>query len=48
MENELDKIDQAAHWMAEAVKSDQLIHVYGTGGHNFMIACELFMRAGMR
>lgn len=32
--------------MAEAVKSDQLIHVYGTGGHNFMIACELFMRAG--
>jgi uncharacterized phosphosugar-binding protein len=46
MENELEKIDQAAHWMAEAVKKDQLIHVYGTGGHNFMIACELFRRAG--
>jgi uncharacterized phosphosugar-binding protein len=42
METELEKIDEAAHWMAE----DQLIHVYGTGGHNFMIACELFMRAG--
>jgi uncharacterized phosphosugar-binding protein len=46
MENELDKIELAAQWMAEAVKKDQLIHVYGTGGHNFMIACELFMRAG--
>ncbi len=46
MENELDKIEQAAQWMAEAVRKDQLIHVYGTGGHNFMIACELFMRAG--
>ena len=46
METELEKIDEAAHWMAEAVKKDQLIHVYGTGGHNFMIACELFMRAG--
>jgi uncharacterized phosphosugar-binding protein len=46
MENELDKIEQAAQWMTEAVKKDQLIHVYGTGGHNFMIACELFTRAG--
>lgn len=46
MENELDKVEQAAGWMAEAVKKDELIHVYGTGGHNFMIACELFMRAG--
>ena len=46
MDNELDKVEQAAQWMAEAVKKDQLIHVYGTGGHNFMIACELFMRAG--
>lgn len=46
MDNELDKVEQAAQWMAEAVKKDQLIHVYGTGGHNFMIACELFTRAG--
>jgi len=46
MDNELDEIEQGAQWMAEAVKNDRLIHVYGTGGHNFMIVCELFMRAG--
>jgi uncharacterized phosphosugar-binding protein len=46
MDNEMGKIDQAARWMAAAVKKDEVIHVYGTGGHNFMIACELFMRAG--
>lgn len=46
MDNELEKIEQGAHLMADAVKKDQLIHVYGTGGHNFMIACEMFMRAG--
>jgi uncharacterized phosphosugar-binding protein len=46
MANEMERIEQAARWMAAAVKKDQLIHVYGTGGHNFMIACELFTRAG--
>jgi uncharacterized phosphosugar-binding protein len=46
MDNEMQKIEQAARWMAAAVRQDQVIHVYGTGGHNFMIACELFMRAG--
>ena len=46
MDNELEKIEQAAVWMAEEVRQDKLIHVYGTGGHNFMIACEMFNRAG--
>ena len=46
MENELDKIETAASWLAEEVKQEKIIHVYGTGGHNFMIACELFTRAG--
>ena len=46
MDKELDKIEQAAAWMAEEVRQDKLIHVYGTGGHNFMVACEMFSRAG--
>jgi uncharacterized phosphosugar-binding protein len=46
MDNELDKIEQAAAWLAEEVKKDKIVHVYGTGGHNFMIACEMFSRAG--
>jgi len=32
--------------MAEEVKKDKVIHVYGTGGHDFIIATEMFMRAG--
>ncbi len=46
MEKELDKIEKGAGWMAAEVKKDKIIHVYGTGGHNFMIAAEMFMRAG--
>lgn len=46
MDKELDKIEKAAGWLAEEVKQDKIVHVYGTGGHNFMIACELFTRAG--
>ena len=46
MESEPDKIEQAATWMAEEVTQNKIIHVYGTGGHNFMIATEMFYRAG--
>ncbi len=46
MDEEIDKIEQAAGWLAAEVKQDKIVHVYGTGGHNFMIACELFTRAG--
>jgi uncharacterized phosphosugar-binding protein len=46
MDSELDKIEMAAGWLAEEVKKDKIVHVYGTGGHNFMIACEMFSRAG--
>ncbi len=46
MEKELGNIETAAGWIAEATKNDQLVHVYGTGGHNFMAACEMWTRAG--
>jgi uncharacterized phosphosugar-binding protein len=46
VEEEIDKIEKAASWLADEVKQDKIVHVYGTGGHNFMIACELFTRAG--
>lgn len=46
LRNESEKIEKAAQWMAEAVGKDQVIHVYGTGGHNFMGAAEFFTRAG--
>ena len=41
MDQEIEKIEKAAGWLAEEVKQDKIVHVYGTGGHNFMIACEL-------
>ena len=46
LDKELAKIEQAAGLLAEEVRQDKIVHVYGTGGHNFMIACELFTRAG--
>jgi len=46
MDNELDRIEQGAAWIAQAVKADLRVHVYGTGGHNFMAACEIWTRAG--
>jgi len=43
---EREKIDAAAAMMAEAIELDELIHVFGTGGHSTMGAMELFWRAG--
>jgi uncharacterized phosphosugar-binding protein len=39
-------IDKAAELMAEAIAGDQLIHVYGGGGHTTLVMGELFFRAG--
>jgi len=43
---EREKIDRAADIVATALKEDKLIHVFGTGGHSFMAAEEMFYRAG--
>ena len=39
-------IDKAAELMAGAIEKDELIHVYGGGGHTTMVMGEMFFRAG--
>lgn len=39
-------IDAAAELMAAAIEKDELIHVYGGGGHTTLVMGELFFRAG--
>jgi uncharacterized phosphosugar-binding protein len=49
----LEKIDQeqgeqmklAAEWVADNIREDRMIHVFGTG-HSHMIGIEMFVRAG--
>lgn len=40
------KIRQAGRLMAECLAGDHLVHVYGTGGHSYMGAEEMFYRTG--
>lgn len=46
IEKEGNNIKKAAKLMAESIKNDELIHVFGTGGHSYMAAEEMFYRAG--
>jgi uncharacterized phosphosugar-binding protein len=39
-------IERAAGYVADAIASDRLLHVIGTGGHSVMGAEEVFFRAG--
>lgn len=41
-----DNIEKAAELMADAIEKDELIHVYGGGGHTTLVMGELFFRAG--
>lgn len=41
-----ENIEKAAELMAEAIAKDQLIHVYGGGGHTTLVMGEIFFRAG--
>jgi uncharacterized phosphosugar-binding protein len=41
-----ENIAKAADLMVEAIKNDQLIHVYGGGGHTTLVMGEMFFRAG--
>lgn len=45
-ETESHNVEKAAHLIAEQVKSDRLIYVYGVGGHSFVGSEEFFYRAG--
>jgi len=43
---QIDNIMAAAELMANAVAKDELIHVYGGGGHTCLCMVEMFFRAG--
>ena len=43
---EKNNIKKAAELIAESIKNDELIHVFGTGGHSYMAGEEMFYRAG--
>lgn len=45
-ENQAENIDKATELMVDAIARDELIHVYGGGGHTTMVMGEMFFRAG--
>lgn len=45
-EEQAGNIDKASDLMAEAIRKDELIHVYGGGGHTTLVMGEMFFRAG--
>lgn len=45
-ENQAENIDKATDLMVGAIERDELIHVYGGGGHTTMVMGEMFFRAG--
>jgi uncharacterized phosphosugar-binding protein len=46
LETEEQNIDKVAELMCEQIMKDNLIHVFGTGGHSIMAGEEMFARAG--
>jgi len=46
MQTQEEAVDRAADFMAASIRRDELIHVFGTGGHSSMGAEEMFWRAG--
>jgi uncharacterized phosphosugar-binding protein len=47
IENEQSQnIEKAAELLAGAIEKDELIHVYGGGGHTTLVMGEMFFRAG--
>ena len=45
-EEQSENISKAADLMVGAIEKDQLIHVYGGGGHTTLVMGEMFFRAG--
>ena len=41
-----ENVSKATDLMVEAIKKDELIHVYGGGGHTTLVMGEMFFRAG--
>lgn len=45
-EKQSENIEAAAELLARAIERDELIHVYGGGGHTTLVMGEMFFRAG--
>jgi uncharacterized phosphosugar-binding protein len=45
METEKEVLDQAAQWIADSVKEDGVLHIFGAG-HSMLMGQELMFRAG--
>lgn len=45
-ENEKERILRVANVLAEHIKKDRLIYIFGPGGHSNLAAMEIFFRAG--
>lgn len=45
-QNEKERILRAARVIADQVKQDKLVYVFGPGGHSNLAAMEIFFRAG--
>ncbi len=45
-QEETDNILKAAQVMADHIKRDEVVHIYGPGGHSGVAAMEIFSRAG--
>lgn len=45
-DEQMDNILKAAELMTDAIEKDELIHVYGGGGHTTLVMGELFFRSG--
>lgn len=43
---EMEAIQQAAELIVQQIKSNEIIHIYGPGGHSNIAAQEVFFRAG--
>lgn len=43
---ETEKIREAGRLIAESLAQGRLLHIFGTGGHSYMAAEEIFYRAG--
>ena len=46
VEKEKENVAKAARLTSEAIEKDRLLHVFGTGGHSYIGAEEMFWRAG--
>jgi uncharacterized phosphosugar-binding protein len=45
-DNEMDHIQEAANILADVIENDELIYIFGTGGHSIIGGMEIFHRAG--